>query len=1187
VKKIVSKKEYLVDSVFRDFFKLIDQREKIHISGLKGSAKSLFVSILFRKIENTLLIVCPTEKEARNIHQDVSFFAGDERAFLYLPWESLSTDMFAFQQEVEMLRMEGLCRLWNGEPMIIIAPVKALMQKVIPKQVFEDYIEMFSVGDTVDRDAVVSKLTEGGYLRASLVEGKGEFSVRGHIIDIFPSASRSPYRMEFVGDEIESIRQFDVSSQRSSMAVSEFVLTPAREVILSPARRARAIANIRVQANEMELPRQTRERLTDTLMNGLVSSVNPLFLSLFYERFSEASASKEPLGTIFDYIPSKTILVFNDKPAIWSAYKSISNQIDQFLHKAYGERKIYPERRRSYLDEKELQGYCEAFRQIDIEALAMGLDEVSQEENSSAVGVKFAVETDMGFKETLKSHAEQEGILSPIVEKIKRWTSEGNLVIFLCGGHEEMLRMAHLMEQYRLSVKLNGASSFLDDIDGHDGMGRLILKEGRITEGFYFPLLGLVAISEEQLFGRKVIRKSIRPSRVGYFLKSFGELKEGDPVVHTEHGIGLYRGLKKLGIAGMEGDFLVVEYLEGDRLYIPVDRLNMIQRYIGPEGYVPRIDKLGGSSWETVKERVKRSICEVAEELVSIYASREVMDRPAYSAPDRIYEEFCSGFEYEETPDQTRAIEDIHLDMNSAKPMDRLICGDAGFGKTEVALRASFRAAMDGKQVAILAPTTILAEQHYRTFTQRLNDYPLRVETLNRLKTKAEQHRIVSGIKNGFVDIVIGTHRILQKDVIFKELGLVIIDEEQRFGVSHKEKLKKLRALVDVLTLTATPIPRTLHLSLIGIRDLSIINTPPEDRLPVKTYVVEFSEDVIREAIQKELDRNGQIFFVHDRIKSIYSVARFIERLFPNISVGVVHGRMHAKEIEDAKAKFVRKNYNILICTTIVGAGLDIPTANTIIINRADRFGLAQLYQLRGRVGRSKEEAHAYLLVPKGLMLSRDAQRRLQVIMDFSEPGSGFRIASNDLEIRGAGNLLGVSQSGHISAVGYELYTELMEKAINEIRETKVPDREVKPEIHLGIKAFIPEDYMEDVTERLIMYKRLSMASSDDELSEMKKELLDCYGALPHEVENLIEVISIRNLLKEIKGEKMSYDGKNLSISFSPQSPVEPMKMLELSRRQFTGLKLTPDFRLDVPMPVLGEDEEIVHIKGLLDALVH
>jgi transcription-repair coupling factor (superfamily II helicase) len=550
-----------------------------------------------------------------------------------------------------------------------------------------------------------------------------------------------------------------------------------------------------------------------------------------------------------------------------------------------------------------------------------------------------------------------------------------------------------------------------------------------------------------------------------------------------------------------------------------------------------------------------------------------------------LYDEFSASFEFEETPDQARAIEDIHLDMNDAKPMDRLICGDAGFGKTEVALRASFRAVMDGKQVAVLVPTTILAEQHYRTFSLRLKDYPMCVDVLNRFKTKAEQQKILEGIRKGAVDIVIGTHRLLQKDIDFKDLGLVIIDEEQRFGVAHKEKLKKLRTLVDVLTLTATPIPRTLHLSLVGIRDLSIINTPPEDRQPIKTYVLEFNEEVIREAIRAELRRKGQVFFLHDRVRSIFTMARFLEKLVPEARMGVVHGQMKPREIEDIMKRFVRGDVDVLVCTSIIGSGLDIPTANTIIINRADRFGLAQLYQIRGRVGRAKEEAAAYLLVPKGAMISRDAQKRLQVIMDFSEPGSGFRIASSDLDIRGGGNLLGTSQSGHVSAVGYELYTELMEKTIRELRGEPMPEEEIKPEINLGLPAFIPAEYMPDEHQRLVTYKRISLAVTEEELSELRGELTDLYGFIPPEVDNLFEVIRIKNLLKSVKGKKMGYDGKSLFIFFHEKSPVDPAKLLELARKKIRGMKLTPDYKLYLSMPNLTGDEIIRYAKTLLQEL--
>ncbi len=775
----------------------------------------------------------------------------------------------------------------------------------------------------------------------------------------------------------------------------------------------------------------------------------------------------------------------------------------------------------------------------------------------------------------------KDSILAPLVEKIRKWTDDGNFVSFLCSGEEGIQRMSHLLEGYSLPVTRSDAP-FLSEMVRHDGKGRLILRDGKITEGFHLPGLKLVVVGEEEVFGKKEKRRKARPVREGYFLKSFGELREDDYVVHTDHGIGKYLGLKKLSFGKIENDFLIIEYLGGDKLYIPVDRLDQIQRYIGPDGYVPNIDKLGGSSWDAVKKKVKRSVREIAEELVSVYAAREVMEGHSFSPTDRYYDEFSSSFEYDETPDQAKAIDDIISDMSDSRPMDRLICGDAGFGKTEVALRASFRAAMEGKQVVVLVPTTILAEQHYQTFARRLEKYPVSVEVLNRFKTRAQQKEIIEAINRGLVDIIIGTHRILQKDVVFKDLGLVIIDEEQRFGVSHKEKLKKLRALVDVLTMTATPIPRTLHLSLIGIRDLSIINTPPDDRLSIKTYALDFDEDAIRDAISRELERGGQVFFLHDRVRSIYTIARLIERLVPEARVGVAHGQMKSRELEDVMVKYLQRDYNVLVCTTIIGSGIDIPTANTMIINRADRFGLSQLYQLRGRVGRSKEEAYAFLLVPQGSILSEDARKRLQIIKEFSEPGSGFRIASHDLEIRGAGNLLGISQSGHISAVGYELYTQLMEKTVRELRGEKLPEEEIKPEINMGLPAFIPDDYITDMHRRLVTYKRVSMASTDDDLIEIREELEDCYGFVAPQVGNLLEIISIRNLLKDVWGKKMEYDGEKISIYFHKNSPVEPGKIIELSQKKIKGSRFTPDFKLSVPMSGLSCDEALRKAKSLL-----
>lgn len=1170
--------------------------DPLRVQGLCGPAKAFCLSLLFNLTAGFLIVVTPTEREAVDTARDMSFFLGPDRVLRYPPWDVVSTDLFAFQRDVELARLEGLCRLLSPLPTVFILSLKALMQKVLPRAVMEAYQRVISMGDMMDRDALVETLLTGGYKRETLVEERGEFSVRGHVVDIFPPTAETPFRLEFFGDELESIRTFDPASQRSTGEEVEFVLTAAREVILSEERRQKAIGNIRARAGMLELSRLTRERLTEMIGNNLVSSINPLFLSLFYENGNQSSVrpdssqalaeNGESLAGFMDYLPAGSLIVMDEPSAMSRAREVVENDMDRFLLKAREEGKFFLDKESSYLNTGQLETQMHMFPRVVLEGLALDFDLSQGVEQTVDAPIRFRILTDFGLRQPLRDGTEEAGIFSPLAEKILKWLQDGYLLTFVCGGPEEVQRMSHLAAQYRLPVS-PPAGSILDELEHHPGEGRLVLREGRISGSFQLPGFRLMVISEEDVFGRKVARKKWRPVREGYFLKSFGELKEGNFVVHTDHGIGLYRGLQKLTVDRIENDFLLLEYLDGDRLYIPIDRLDQIQRYIGPDGHVPKVDKLGGLSWETVKERVKKSVREVAEELVSIYAAREVMERDAFAPPDRLYDEFSASFEFEETPDQASAIEDIHLDMNDAKPMDRLICGDAGFGKTEVALRASFRSVMDGRQVAVLVPTTILAEQHYQTFSRRLRDYPIRVEVLNRFRTKAEQQTILGGLRNGVVDIVIGTHRLLQKDLDFKDLGLVIIDEEQRFGVAHKEKLKKLRTLVDVLTLTATPIPRTLHLSLVGIRDLSIINTPPEDRQPIKTYVLEFNEEVILEAIRAELERKGQVFFLHDRVRSIFTMARFLEKLVPEARMGVVHGQMKAREIEDIMKKFVRGEVDVLVCTSIIGSGLDIPTANTIIINRADRFGLAQLYQIRGRVGRAKEEAAAYLLVPKGAMLSRDAQKRLQVIMDFSEPGSGFRIASSDLDIRGGGNLLGTSQSGHVSAVGYELYTELMEKTIRELKGEPMPEEAVRPEISLGLPAFIPADYMPDEHQRLVTYKRISLAAAEEALSGLREELTDLYGFVPPEVDNLFEVIRIKNLLKVVKGKKMGYDGKNMMIVFHEKSPVDPVRLIELSRKKFKGMKLTPDYKLFMPMPNLSDDEIIRRAKALLQELIN
>ena len=1161
------------DPAVAELLKRVDRGDKkIKAGGLRGSSRALLVSLIAEATARPVVIVCPTPEQARSYCRDLAVFGSGAVSYCP-PWEILSRDVFSLQLDTEIARIGPLVKLLAGGAGLTVLPLEALLQRVVPPDSIRSYIRKLSMGDFIDRDELARCLDRGGYTRRSLVEEAGEYAVRGNVVDMFPPGS-NPRRLVMIGDEVESIRGFDPVSQRSLEEIVDFDLTPARELILSDDMRKTALKNLRNRMNELGIPRTLRGRLTEMLENG-GPGFHPQFIPLFFN-------GGGPLASVFDYLSPETLLVVDDPVALARSENEIFTEADNFLARAKKEGRFWVQRSAYYQSCAEFLsgGRLQTLSLVNLELGAGG----EPEEETIA----FQTRSNVDLRQEVSKVTREDSLMAPVADRIKFHLNAGHLTVFYCGGEDSLQRVTHILQGYNIPLKAN-AESLVADLARHKlkETGMLVLKEGRVSEGFAFPGLSVSVMSEEEIFGKKVPRRKPRAPREGFFLKSFGELKEGDLIVHVDHGIGLYRGLKKLSLGDIENDFLLLEYKEEDKLYIPVDRLDQIQRYIGPESHNPELDKLGSQSWENAKKRVRRSVEEIAEELVTLYAAREVQDREPFSQIDRYYEEFSEAFEFEETPDQARAIEDINGDLAESRPMDRLICGDAGFGKTEVAIRAAFRVAMDGRQVAVLVPTTILAEQHYQSFSRRLEKYPLKVAALNRFRTKAEQKEITDSLEKGEIDIIIGTHRLLQKDVKFKNLGLVVIDEEQRFGVTHKEKLKKLRTMVDVLTLTATPIPRTLELSLVGIRDLSVINTPPEDRSEIRTHVLEFDSGVIREAILNELKRGGQVYFVHDRVKSIYPMQRYLQKLVPEARIGVAHGQMKPRELEQIMIKFVQRDYDVLLCTTIIASGIDIPSANTIIMNRADRFGLSQLYQLRGRVGRSRERSCAYLFIPAGAVLSRDAQKRLEVIKEFTEPGSGFKIATHDLEIRGAGNLLGVSQSGQIAAVGYEMYLELIEKTIKELRGETAVKEEVRPEIQLGVPAFIPEDYVPDMNRRLMLYKRISVASSRDELYSLRDELSDLYGYIPFQVDNLMDVIDIRNTLKEISGKRMDYNGSEFQISFREGTSVSPEKIVRLARRRDKRVKFTPDMRLSVAAPQLKSDEVIRGARELLQELVN
>jgi transcription-repair coupling factor (superfamily II helicase) len=807
--------------------------------------------------------------------------------------------------------------------------------------------------------------------------------------------------------------------------------------------------------------------------------------------------------------------------------------------------------------------------------------------------LRFTAHANEDWRMVPKSTGRGETLLSPLMKRLKSWQGAGNEIIIVAHQLAQAERLQELLMEYHLAPQLSSIpfSQWLKDHlprpaehEPRTGEGEFTILTGDLSTGFRLPSIGLVVITEEEIFGhrKRITRIHRRPADSS--ITSFSELNENDYVVHIDYGVGIYRGLKRLDIEGVSNDYLLLEYLEGDKLYVPVDRINLIQKYVAFDERGPRQDRLSGSSWRRLKRKVTKSIEEMAKELLNLYAARRVFEGFPFSKGDGYFKEFEATFQYEETPDQLEAIRDVINDMEESKPMDRLICGDVGYGKTEVAIRAAFKAVMDGKQVAVLVPTTVLAQQHHQTFFDRFQHYPVIVNILSRFKTRNEQRQILGELREGKIDIIIGTHRLLQRDVAFRDLGLLVTDEEHRFGVTHKERLKQLKKTVDTLTLTATPIPRTLHMALTGIRDLSVINTPPEDRLSIRTFLTRFDEDLVRQAILRELHRNGQVFFVHNRVQNISAMARFLKQLVPEASLAVAHGQMRERDLERVMLTFVRKEYNLLLCTSIIESGLDIPTANTIIINHAEKFGLAELYQLRGRVGRSRYQAYAYLLVPSEATISGDALKRLRALQELSELGSGFRLAAHDLEIRGAGNILGPAQSGHIAAVGYEMYTRLMEKAVRRLRGEKVLE-DITPELKLPFATFIPDDYIRDPHQRLVFYKRLSSARSEEEIGDMREELVDRFGPIPAPALNLLEAMKLKQLLTRLRVSKLDLSEKGAVIAFDESSEISPEAIVALVQENRNRFQFTPHFELIISTGKGGGQEAFSHTKNTLEGL--
>lgn len=1045
---------------------LRDGVKRQSIGGLLGSSRAYLVAGLYNKQRRPILILTPTQEEAEEFKEDLGSFIED--VTLFPSWEILPYEPLSPPYEITDLRLSVLDRLTRREDLVIVAPIKAVLIKTIPPQVFSASRLTLKKGESLNMEELLSCLITLGYERIEMVEARGEFSRRGGIVDIYPVGFTQPTRIEFFDDKIESIRGFDPTSQRSTGMLNEITILPRRELIFTD----KDFSQFKARTHSKRLINVSCNPASQGYFDGI-----EWYLPFFYQ----------DLQSIFGYLEEDSLILLDEPDSILDQIHRINEEVHSRYQESIDRGEFVSMPEELFLSGEELQDSIKDFQSISTSLL---------EHEKEQDPLDFSVKPIDGTS----------SVPSLLLDQLLLWRSSGWRIIFVSLHQTQGLRIQELLKEMGIESRLG--------LEGLDHMPSITISH--LSRGFVFEDLNLALISAHEIFPRaRPTRRRFVPREEAQIISSLVELKVGDFVVHINYGIGRYLGIENIKVEGIRRDFLLLEYADGDRLYVPIQQLGLVQRYIGDKDHPPKIYRLGGNAWEQVKRRVKDSVRDMARELLDLYAVREAL--PGFNfAPDTNWQyEFEAGFKFEETPDQLRAIEEIKQDMEKPRPMDRLVCGDVGYGKTEVAIRAAFKAVMDNKQVAVLVPTTILAQQHLATFHERTSPFPINVEMLSRFKTPGEQRRIIGDLARGRVDVVIGTHRLLQKDVAFYDLGLVIIDEEQRFGVRHKEKLKNLRKLVDVLTLTATPIPRTMYMALTKTRDMSLITTPPPERFPIETTVARFDRDLVRDAILREIERGGQVYFVHNRVRTIDKMASFLKKIVPEVRLAIAHGQMHEEELERVMLAFLDGEYDLLLSTSIIESGLDIPRVNTIIIEGAHKFGLAQLYQLRGRVGRANHRAYAYLLYPSKAVLSRDARERLLAIKEFSQLGSGFRLAMRDMEIRGSGNILGPEQHGNLIAVGLDLYCRLIEETMTELKGEKIKE-EVVPQVELGIDAYIPEGYIPDIRQRFEAYKKISRADDTEDIRKIKEELRDRYGPLPEVVCNLLWIMELKVLARMI-----------------------------------------------------------------------
>jgi transcription-repair coupling factor (superfamily II helicase) len=1095
------------------------------LTGLHGSTAGFALTGLLQDKTGGLdkrpwLIIAKSDEAAERLFDDLRFFHQliglPATSLAFFPrWETLPYESTAPHVGLVARRMLALHQITTEPAVRVVTSIDALMQRLMPVEIFTIALLQFEIGASIERDVLTGGLLRLGYRRVSVVEIPGEFSIRGGIIDIFSTAYAEPLRVEFLGETIDSLRLFDPATQKSTAKMNRALVLPARECI-RPEQAVDALEAIPADA-EWRTPE-------------------------LYQQ----------MHCLLDYFTEQPLLALDQPAALKASCADLWDQIDDgyLRHSDREASSPYPSPERLFLTWQELTDRTAGWSQLALEPLA--------ESDASWLPVQ-AMPAQVPASAGLGARGTPFTQTLAILDRLR----EDSRVLFVARSKGQVDRLLALLREHDAPAIEWTAASWKGSTATKAPFSVL---HGDLSAGFLSSELRLAILTEEELFAKGARHKPQVKSKAATFLSSLEDLNVGDYVVHVLHGIAKYQGLKRLSVQDFDSDYLVLEFAGGDKLYVPLDRLNQVQRYSGAEGHVPRLDRLGGTSWAKTTARVKKNIEEMAQELIDLYANRELAKRHSYGFDSRLYHEFEAAFEYEETPDQLKAIDDITNDMESSKPMDRLVCGDVGYGKTEVAMRAAFKAIEDNRQVAVLVPTTLLAHQHYDNFSERFAPFPTKVALLSRFQSPKEAKAILKEVAAGIVDVVIGTHRLLQKDVVFRNLGLVIIDEEQWFGVKHKERLKELRTQVDVLTLTATPIPRTLQMAMASVRDLSIIDTPPAGRLSIRTQVVRSSDKLIRESILRELGRGGQVYFVHNRVETMEKAGAWLQQIVPEAHIVMAHGQMDAKPLEAVMLKFFHRDADVLIASAIIQSGLDVPNANTIIVNRADTFGLAQLYQLRGRVGRGGDQAYAYFLIPDEGRLTEDAQKRLTAIQQFTELGSGFRVAAADLEIRGAGNLLGKQQSGHIAAIGLDLYMQMVEQAVQRLKG-QVVEEEPDPTLRLNVSAFIPDEYVADPHHRLSFYKRLSSCTQVGDLALLHGELQDRYGLPPDPVERLFEIMQIKLQAKALRLASIELKARSVVMTLDDKSPVAPTAVQRLMDQYKKRISFLSPRSFELQMP--------------------